>query len=92
MNRIQHGKGTVCYNCGDTINGQIRKDKPHCPAPNSKCYKCQRRGHFGKFCKSTAETKRVDEDRQTPNNDKKDNEDKIYNANLFRISAAISIA
>ena len=45
-------------------------------------------GHFGNFCKSTAEIKKVDEDRQMPNDDMKDVEDKVYNANLFRISRA----
>ena len=45
-------------------------------------------GHFGNFCKSTAEIKKVDEDRQMPNDDMKDVEDKVYNVNLFRISRA----
>ena len=45
-------------------------------------------GHFGNFCKSTAEIKKVDEDRQMPNDDMKDVEDKIYKVNLFRISTA----
>ena len=45
-------------------------------------------GHFGNFCKSTAEIEKVDEDIQMPNNDIKDFEDKIYDANLFRISTA----
>ena len=45
-------------------------------------------GHFGNFCKSTAEIKKVDEDRQMPNDDMKDVEDKVYNVNLFRISTA----
>ena len=45
-------------------------------------------GHFGNFRKSTAEIKKVDEDRQMPNDDMKDVEDKVYNVNLFRISRA----
>ena len=87
-NRIQQDKGIVCSNCGNTINGQIRKPKPNCPARNSKCHKCKCMGHFGNFCKSTAETKKVDEDRQMPNDDMKDIEDKIYNINIFRISTS----
>ena len=34
-------------------------------------------GHFGNVCQSTAEIKKVDEDRQMPNDDMKDIEDKI---------------
>ena len=62
-NRIQQDKGTVYYSCRNTINRKIRKDKPNCPAQNSKCYKCQHMGHFSKFCKSMAEIKKVDENR-----------------------------
>ena len=40
-NKIQQDKGTVCYNCANTISGHIRKHKPNCPAQNFKCYKCQ---------------------------------------------------
>ena len=43
---------------------------------------------FGNFCKSTAEIKKVDEDRQMPNHDMKNVEDKIYNVNLCGISTA----
>ena len=39
-----------------------------------------------------AEIKKVDEDRQMPNDDIKDIEDKTYNVNLFRISTANSTA
>ena len=80
----------MCYKCGNTINGKIRKHKLKCPARNSKCYKRQRMGHFTKFYKITAETKKVDEDRQTPSDSMKDIEDKIYNVNLFRISINIT--
>ena len=45
-------------------------------------------GHFGNFCKSTADIKKADEDRQMPNDDMKDTEVKIDNVNLFRISTA----
>ena len=76
-NRIQQGKGIACYNCGNTISGQITKHKSNCPARNSKCYKCKRMGHFGNVCQSKAEIKKVDEDRQMPNDDMKDIEDKI---------------
>ena len=38
--RIQQDKGTVCYNCGNVFNGQLRKHKPNCPARNCECYKC----------------------------------------------------
>ena len=37
-----------------------------------------------------AEIKKVGEDRQTPNDDMKYIEDKMYNVNLFRIFTAIS--
>ena len=39
-------------------------------------------GRFGNFGKSTAEIKKVDEDRQMPNDYMKDIEDKICNVNL----------
>ena len=75
-NRIQQDKDTVCYSCGNTINGKKGKRKLNFPVGNAKCYKCQRMGHFTKFYKSTAETKKVDEDRQTPSNVMKDIRDK----------------
>ena len=87
-NRIQQDKGAACYNYGNSINGQIRKHKSNCPAQNCKCYKCKRMGHFGNVCKSAAEIKKADEDRQLPNYDMKNIEDKIYNVNLSRISSA----
>ena len=87
-NRIPQDKGIFCCNCGNVFNGQIRKHKPNYPVQNSKCHKCKCRGHFGNFCKSTAEIKKVDEDRQMPNYDMKDIEDKIYNINIFRISTS----
>ena len=87
-NRIQQDKGIACYNYGNTINGQIKKHKSNCPAQNSKCYRCKRMGHFSDFCKNTAEIKKVDEDRQMPNDDMKDVENNIYNVNLFRISTS----
>ena len=55
VNGIQQDEGNACYKCGNTINGQIGKHKPSCKARKYKCYKCKRMGHFGNFCKSTAE-------------------------------------
>ena len=52
VNGIQQEEGNACYKCGNTINGQIGKHKPSCTARK---YKCKRMGHFGNFCKSTAE-------------------------------------
>ena len=36
-----------CWNCGNTSHPKIR-----CPARNETCFRCGKKGHFAKYCKS----------------------------------------
>ena len=78
----------TCYNCGNKANVPIRTHKINCPARTSKCYNCQRVGHFSKCCKSTKDLRKVDEHNDGTDNDVTDLQDKIYNVNLFRVTTS----
>ena len=76
----------TCYNCGNKTNVPIKKYKPGCPAQTSRCYNCNRMGHFTIFCKSTKDIRKMDEKNEETKADAKNTLDRIYNINLFRIT------
>ena len=45
----KQGEGKACGRCGRSPTHDIQ----HCPARNSTCHKCQKRGHFQSVCRST---------------------------------------
>ena len=48
-NASADGLSSRCYRCGSSNH---RANYPQCPAKNATCHNCQRKGHFGKACKS----------------------------------------
>ena len=79
----------TCYNCGNKTNFLVKKHKLNCPAQTSRCYNCNRIGHFRKFCKSTKDVRKVDEKKRRNYFSKgiaKDTLDRYYNVSLFRIT------
>ena len=74
----------TCYNCQTKTSAPVKRHKVNCPARSVKCYNCQHVGHFSIFCKSSKNIK-VEEKMKT-DEDLKDNHEKVYNVNLFRIN------
>ena len=48
VTRWPENKPKQCYRCGDNFHAKGQQ----CPATGAECYDCNKRGHFGKVCKS----------------------------------------
>ena len=59
-----------CKYCG----GNHVRDKKKCPAFGTQCYKCGKKNHYSKMCKSFSLTKKL-----TISNESTDSESSIYN-------------
>ena len=56
----QRRPSTQCYRCG----GAFQRGH-QCPAANAICHKCNRRGHFQEFCRSTYRVQEILDDEST---------------------------
>lgn len=74
-------KSVDCYFCGNNVSS-LTKHLTQCPAKSVKCHKCGKLGHFAKVCRSKTEVKEVKVEVESD----PDNEDTIYNVNIFRVT------
>ena len=66
----------ACYGCGSRSHRSNRD--PKCPARDASCHKCQKKGHFKKYCMSGGNSRKKFTYNKYNNNNKKFNQKKNW--------------